>query len=311
MKAASPETLAQTESLDKALTEFHNQQLALGREMSITLASGQDLAFTLPRVRTVANFGSSTLPVTVSGMLTQIADQGGQRKFQLNLSADLSELQQNIFDILSTQLNTSDTCGQRIAIRQAILTPATPAGLLVVRLHFERWICSRAFGQQTSNELAEGDGTVEIKLTASLEAGTSTATATTSPAPNALKIAATFDRIDATGMLAEELRSGSLGDDLRDQAAQALLSASRAGSDLKSALPPALQNSAAIQNVKFQEAGVGGLSLALSGQIQLSNQQADQLASQLNQTLQTKSTPAPALPAPTSPTQTVTTPAPR
>ena len=168
LKAASPEILRAAESLDKALTEFHNQQLALGREMSITLASGQDLAFTLPPVRTVANFGSSTLPVAVSGMLTQIADQGGQRKFQLDLSADLSELQQNIFDILSAQLNTSDTCGQRIAIRQAILTPATPASLLVVRLHFERWICSRAFGQQTSNELAEGDGTVEIKLTASL-----------------------------------------------------------------------------------------------------------------------------------------------
>jgi hypothetical protein len=307
-KGADPEILAHADSLEKAFTEFHNQQLALGREMSITLASGQDLAFTLPPVKSVVRIGSRTLPVAVSGVLTQIAAQEGQRKFKLELSTDLSELQQNIFEILSAQLNTANTCGQRIGIRQAILTPATPASLLVVRLHFERWICTRSFGQQTSNELAEGDGIVEIKLTAALESpgapllassassgsepNASASTAAPTPAPNTLKIAAAFGRINATGMLEEELRSGSLGEDLRDQSAQALLFAARAGSDFKSALPPAVQNSAVIQSVKFQNVGVGGLSIVLEGQIEISNQQADQLASQLNQTLSAQS-PAP------------------
>jgi hypothetical protein len=285
LKAASPQIVAQAESLEIVLTEFHDQQLALGHEMSITLASGQDLAFTLPQVRTVATLGSRTLPVAVSGMLTQIAAQGGQRTFKIELSADLSELQQNIFEVLSAQLNTSDSCGQRIAIRQATLTPATPASLLVVRLHFERWICSRSFGQQTANELAESDGTVEIKLTAAIEPPNAP---TSNPAPNQVKIAGTLGRITATGMLEEELRSGSLGENLRDQAAQALLSASRAGSDFKTTLPLALQNSAVIQAARFQNVGVGGVSLALDGQVEISNQQADQLASQLNQTLSAK-----------------------
>lgn len=285
LKAASPEIVAQAESLEKVLTDFHDQQLTLGREMSITLASGQDLAFTLPQVRAVATLGSRTLPVAVSGMLTQIAAQGGQRTFRLELSADLSELQQNIFEVLSAQLNTSDTCGQRIAIRQATLTPATPASLLVVRLHFERWICNRSFGQQTANELAESDGTVEIKLTVAMETPN---TPTPNSTPNAVKIAATLGRITATGMLEEELRSGSLGESLRDQAVQALLSASRAGSDFKTALPLALQTSAVIQAARFQNVGVGGVSLVLDGQIEISNQQADQLASQLNQTLSAK-----------------------
>jgi hypothetical protein len=291
-KAATPEVLAYAESLEKTFTELHNQQLALGREMSITLASGQDLAFTLPQVRSVVTIASRTLPVAVSGVLTQIAAQGGQRKFQLEISADLSELQPNIFDILSAQLNTSNTCGQRIAIRQAILTPATPASLLVVRLHFERWICARSFGQQTSNELAEGDGSVEIKLTAALEGASTSTPGTAVPPPNTLKITAALGRVNATGMLEEELRSGSLGEELRDQAVQALSSAARAGSDFKTALPPTVQNSAAIQSVKFQDVGVGGLRLVLDGQIEISNEQADQLANQLNQTLQTQSLPA-------------------
>ena len=101
-----------------------------------------------------------------------------------------------------------------------------------MRLHFERWTCTQTFGQQTSNELAEGEGTVEIKLTAAVEN------------PNTLKIAASFGRIDATGMMGEALRSGSLGEDLRDKVVRSVLSAAQSGSDFKVALPPAVQNSA-------------------------------------------------------------------
>jgi hypothetical protein len=280
-KAASPEVASLADGLGKALTDFYNQQLALGREMSITLASGQDLAFTLPRVKSAVSIGPRTIPVDVSGMLSQVAAQGGQRTFKLELVADLSDLQQHIGEILSAQLDTADTCGQRVSIRQAALTPATPASMLKVWLHFERWMCTRTLGQQTSNELAEGDGTVEIKLTATVEN------------PNTLKLATAFGRIDATGMLAESLRSGSLGDDLRDQVGRSVLSAARAGSDFKVALPPAVQNSAVIESAKFQDVGVGGLSIVLEGHIEISNEQAEQLASQLNQALSAQGTHAP------------------
>ena len=288
-KAAGPEVATLAASLDKAILDFYNQELALGREMSITLASGEDLAFILPRRQSSVSIGRQTIPVDVSGLLSQIAAQGGQRTFRLELVADLSDLQQNIGEVLRAQLDTSETCGQRVAIRQATLTPAAPASLVRVWLHFERWACTRTPGQQisaqpTSAELAEGDGTVEIKLTVAVEQ------------PNTLKLAATLGRIDATGMLAESLRSGSLGDDFRDQIAGSVLAAARAGSDFKTTLPPAVQNSAVIQSAKFQNVGAGGLSVVLEGQIEITNEQAEQLATQLNQALSAQGTPPGATP---------------
>jgi len=280
VKAARPEVAAHAESLDKVLADFRDQQLALGREMSIVLATGEDLAFTLPQVKSPVNIENRTIAVTVSGVLSQTAAQGGQRTFKLELISDLSDLQQNITELLRAQLDASPTCGQRVAIQRATLTPTTPASLLVVQLHFERWTCTRTYGQQTSNELAEGDGTVEIKLTAALEK------------PNTLKVAAAFGRIDAAGMMGEALRSGDLGEDLRDKAAKSVLAAARAGSDFKTALPPAIQNSAIIQSARFQDVGVGGLSVVLDGQIEISNEQATQLASQLNQALSAQGVPA-------------------
>ena len=100
-----------------------------------------------------------------------------------------------------------------------------------------------------------------------------------------LVIKPSFGHIDATGMLGEELRSGALGEDLQDKAAQSVLLAAQAATDFKTALPLAVQNSATIQSAKFREVGVGGLGVVLNGQVEISNEQADQLAKQLNQTL--------------------------
>jgi hypothetical protein len=282
-KAAGPEISSNAESLDKTLTDFSNLQLALGREMSITLSTGEDLAFTLPQVKLSISLQNSKIPVTVSGTLSQIAAQGGQRTFKLELIADLTDLQQNITDLLRSQLDSSETCGQRVSIKQARLTPAAPAGLLVVRLHFERWMCLRGSGQQTSTELAESDGTVEIKLTAAIE----------KEKQNTLAVNAAFGRIDATGMLSDELHSGALGADLQDKAAQLVLLGARAGTDFKMVLPAAVQDSATLQGVKFRDFGVGGLGVVLEGQVEISNEQANQLARQLNQTLSAQQAPAP------------------
>jgi hypothetical protein len=279
LKAADAEVAARAGSLGKALSDFYKQQLALGREMSITLANGQDQAFTLPPANHPVSIANQTIGVPVSGTLAQIAAQGGKRTFTLELIADLSDLQQNIADLLRAQLDSSENCGQRVAIREATLMPSTPASRVIVRLHFERWTCSRTFGQQTSNELAEEDGTIEIKLTAAVEK------------PNTLKIVASFGRIDATGMMDDALRSGSLGEQLRDAVAQSVLAAAQAGSDFKITLPPAVQNSATLQSARFQDTGVGALSLLLDGQMEISNEQADLLASQLNQALSAQGTP--------------------
>lgn len=277
-KASAAELASRAENLGKALTDFSSQQLALGREMSITLANGQDLAFALPQVNHPVDIAHQTIEVGVSGALLQIAAQAGQRTFKLELTANLSDLQQNITELLRAQLNTLEGCGQRVAIQRAMLTPSSPAGLLVLQLHFERWTCSRPLGQQSAAELAEGDGTVEVKLTASVEK------------PNALKVVATFGRIDASGMMAEALRSGSLGDDVRAAIAQSVLSAAQSASDFNVALPSAVRNSAVIQSARFQDAGAGILILLLNGEIEMSNEQANQLASQLNQALSAQGT---------------------
>jgi len=279
LKAAGSEVAARAESLGKALTDFYNQQLTLGREMSITLANGRDLVFTLPSASHPVSVANQTIAVPVSGELAQIAAQGGQRTFKLELTANLTDLQQNITELLRAQLDTSDDCGQRIAIRQATLAPSTPTGLLIVKLHFERWTCSQMFGKQTSNELVEGDGTVEIKLTASVEK------------PGTLRITAAFGRIDATGMMGEALRSGSLGENLRNMAAQSVLTAAQTASGFKTTLPPAVQNSAVLQSARFQDTGVGTLTILLDGQLEISNEQADALANQLNQALSAQGTP--------------------
>jgi hypothetical protein len=72
---------------------------------------------------------------------------------------------------------------------------------------------------------------------------------------------------------------------MRDAIAQSVLTVVENSADLKTTLPPAVQNSAVVQSARFQDAGVGVLTLRLDGQIQISNEQADQLASQLNQAL--------------------------
>ena len=291
MKVAGSEVAARAESLGKALTDFHNQQLALGREMSITLANGQDLAFNLPPASHPVSIANQPIAIPVSGEMTQISAQGGQRTFKLEMTANLTDLQQNITELLRAQLDTSDNCGQRVAIQQATLAPSTPAGLLIVKLHFERWTCAQMFGKQTSNELVEGDGTVEIKLTASVEkAGTSADTSADTSSAR-LKITAAFGRIDATGMMGEALRSGSLGENLRSTVAQSVLTAAQTGSNFKTTLPPAVQNSAVLQTARFQDTGVGTLTLLLDGQLEISNEQADALASQLNQALSAQGTP--------------------
>ena len=286
-KAAAPEINSNAESLDKTLTDYSNLQLALGREMSIALATGEDLAFTLPQVKQSISVQNSKIPVAVSGTLSQIAALGAQRTFKLELVADLTDLQQNITDLLRSQLDSFETCGQRVSIKQARLSSAAPASLLVVRLHFERWMCLHTSGQQTSTELAEGDGTVEIKLTAAVEKEKD------KEKQNALAIKTALGRIDATGMLSDELHSGALGQDLQDRAAQLVLSGARVGTDFKIVLPAAVQNSATLQGVRFRDLGVGGLGVVLEGQVEISNEQANQLASQLNQTLSAQQAPAP------------------
>ncbi len=256
-------------NLDTALASFSNAQLALGREMGITLASAQDASFNLPLVKNPVNLGGRTISVAASGVLAQTAAQGDLRTFRLDSTLDLTDLQQNITTIMNAQLREGSACGERLGLRSANILPAPPASLLVLQLHFERWLCA---GQSSPTELAESDGSVEVKLTPSVQNA-------------ALQMAAEFSRIDATGMMADDLRSGDLGDDLRDKVSKSMLLAVQTGGDFKTTLPPSLQNAATLGTAKFQDGGAGILRMLLTGQVRISNEQATALANQLNQAL--------------------------
>ena len=256
-------------SLDTALASFSSEQFALGREMGITLASAQDVTFNLPAVKDRADVGSRSIAVVASGVLSQTEAQGNLRTFRLDSNLDLTDLQQNITAIVNAQLREGSACGERLGLRSANILPAPPASVLVLQLHFERWLCA---GRSSPTELAESDGSVTVKVTPSVQNST-------------LTMAATFSRIDASGMMADDLRSGDLGDDLRDRVAKLLLLVVQSGADFKSTLPQSLQNAASLESAKFQDGGAGILRMALSGQVQLSNEQATLLANQLNQAL--------------------------
>lgn len=288
-EAASADLTAHAGTLEKALTDFSSAQLALGREMGITLASGQDVAFTIPKVRNQVSIGRRTIAVDVASALSQTASEGDQRSFQVETTVDLSDLQHSITEVLNAQLYSTG-CGERLSVNRATIGPATPASTLTLQLHYERWSCLRLPGQSGMTELAESNGNVEIKLTPTVGGS------------NVLRLTAELKRIDATGIMADDLRSGDLGDTLREKVSSAVLPAVLVGANFKATMPGALQNGVTLQSARFQDPSSSGLKAVLQGQVRLSNDQVSLLASELNQTLSAQGTPAPATPtAPAAP----------
>ena len=278
--AAKPDSEPLTDSatsLDKELANFQSVQLALGTEMGILLsADGQDLTFNLPPATTTIQVSGQSLSIPSSGAMSRSSVENGQNVFRLNLTDDLSDLQQNISSILRADLNRDPRCGERIEIKQATLTPMIPTSLVVVNLHYERWICQ---GPAGSMEVADSDGDLEVKLTPSLEATTG------------LRLASEVTRVHAEGLLRDLLRSGELGVTLRDQIAASVLDTMQKCTDLSTRLP--LNAPATIQNVEFQDAGADQLTLIIQGQLQLSDDQTQQLAQQLKQRVSAQGTPVP------------------
>jgi hypothetical protein len=264
---------ASAAALDQALSSFQNQQLALGRDMGILLSDSQELVLNLPKVTNSITVAGQSVSIPASGAVSRSSAENSPNLFSLKLTADLSDLQQNITGILRSALNRSPRCGDHIEIQQASLTPLAPASLVVAHIHYERWICPPGPSWQSPMEAVAGDGTLEVKLTTSLEPNTG------------LGLVSEITRVDADRLLRDLLRSGDLGVTLREQITASLLSAMQKGTDFKSTLPPAAQPSAILQKAQFQDAGADQLNLVLEGQLQFTEEQAEQFATQLKQRL--------------------------
>jgi hypothetical protein len=266
-KAVGPALVASTQNLERALASFQSQQRHLGEEMSIGASgNGQDSAFNLPPVKNSVNFSNLSITTITSGIISQSAVEGGQSTYKLKLTTDLSDLQQNIADLLRTQLNKADPCGERIEIHNATLTPQGPVGLVVVQLHYERWTC---LGKATMNEMMEGNGTIEVKLNPLVGQDAD------------LRLTAQMGRVDAQGMIGELLRSGSLGDTLRDKITETVLSAVRQGGDFKAMLPPSAQGYATLRRAQFESTGSGKILAVLDGEIRVPTEKAAALTAEL------------------------------
>jgi hypothetical protein len=242
-------------------------------------AGGQELSFKIPPVKIPVNIENQPIAITASGLISRVAAERGQNVFKLELIADLSDLQQNITQVLRSQLDRSERCGERIAIQNATLTPFAPASVVVARLHFERWTCIKILGKERPNKLIGGNGTIEVKLTPAVEDDIT------------LRLVPEIGRIDAEGPLGELLRSGALGAALRERITKALLAAMQKGTNFKATLPPVAQDYATIQNAQFQDGGSGNLTVVLDGEIRITNDQVKLLANQLKERLSSQGGP--------------------
>jgi hypothetical protein len=266
-------------SLDKEFAGFQNEQLALGREMSILFpAPGENVTFSLPTVTNSINIADQPVTFPISSALSQTSAVNGANFFSVKMVADLSDLQQNITGILRAQLNRSPRCGERIAIQDATLTPLAPASLVAIQLHFERWSCPFGSGGAGSTELVDAEAEIDIKLTPLVDP------------KSGLSLVSEIDHVKAEGALRNSLGSGDLGVMLREQTSAALVSALQKGADFKATLPPTAHESATLQKAQFEDSGANQLSLILDGQLQFSDEQAKQFAAQLKQRLSAQGT---------------------
>ncbi|HEX4424373.1 MAG TPA: hypothetical protein VH079_03170 [Terriglobales bacterium] len=266
-------TANSVEEIDKALANLQSGEAALGNEMSIVLPSaGEGLAWNLPPVTNTIEVAGQSIAISASGTVAQTSAED-DHNFSLKLTADLSDLQREIADILRTQLSRSPRCGERFEIQNATLTPLGKSGIVTVHLHYERWFCAPGQGSEIPSELVSGDGSVEIKLTASVEQNIS------------WHLVSEIGRVDGDGFLHEMLSSGILGNILRDQISASVLSILQKGTNLKTALPPSGQGLATTTKAQFEDDGAGRLSLVLEDRLLFSSEQAKQFTTQLKQSL--------------------------
>jgi hypothetical protein len=265
-KLMAPSVAASAQRVATALATFRARELDLGEEMSIGTSNGGMESFDIPAVRNSLKIGDQSITVTTSGVISKNPEEPGKNIFSVQLTSDLSDLQRNMTDVLRSKLDKSETCGERISTHSATLTPRLQQSTAVLQLHYERWSCR---GRDNVSEIVDGNGTIEVKLTPSVG---NTAQ---------LQLAAEIGRVDAAGLLGDMLRSGSLGEALRDQLTEVVLSALREGVNFKELLPSTARQSATLQAAHFQSTGSGRLFLAMEGTFQLSNDEVNALTTEL------------------------------
>lgn len=234
-------------------------------------AHAQGVVFKTPAVKIPVDVKGQPVSISASAILTITSSQN-QKILNLELRGDLSDLQQNLTSILSSEMNKDDHCGERLTIQNATLVPVDPASIATIFLHYERWGCVKVFGKQEAKKLVGGDAQVQIKLTPQIDENNTE-----------LRLVPEMGHIQADGSLGELLRAGPLGEMIRNKVQSPVSSALQRGANLKATLPPSVRDYASIQNAEFKDGGGGILLVVLDGQVHVTPQQVQDLTSQLKQ----------------------------
>jgi hypothetical protein len=242
--------------------------LAIGA--SPLFATAQNAVFKIPPVKIPLDIKDQPITITASAILTLTTKDRNLRILNIQLTGDLSELQRNLTNLLSSQLDKDDRCGERVAIQNATLNPSQPASVAVVQLHVERWACVKVLGKQAAKKLLGGDAQIQIKLTPAIDKDSTE-----------LRLVPEVGDIQADGSLGELLRSGALGDTIRDKIRSSILSALQKGTNLAATLPLAVQGYVTIQNAEFRDAGDGSLLVVLDGEARITQEQVKLLSEQV------------------------------
>ena len=238
------------------------------------LANDQTMTFKIPLVKIPLNIKDQKIIIAASALITLRTKSQGLNILNLQLSADMSDLQQNLTEVLASELDKNDQCGDRIAIEHATLIPAEPAALATVQLHYERYACAKVFGKQQTKRLVGGNAVMPLKLTPAVEQDNTQ-----------LRLIPEVGAIQADGSLGELLRSGTVGEMLQEKIRKAILNALQKGTDLSATLPPAAQNNVTIQGAEFKDGGSGRLVVFLAGEIRATNEQIQALSKQVKERL--------------------------
>jgi hypothetical protein len=235
-------------------------------------AAAQSAVIRVPPVKIPLDVKDQPIAITASAILTLSSKDRGQQTLNVQLTGDLSELQRNLTALLSSELDKDDHCADRIAVENATLAVAEPAAVAAVQLHVERWACVKVLGKQVTKKLIGGDAQIRIKLTPQIDDNNTS-----------LRLVPEVEDIQADSSLGEVLRSGALGDTIREKIRSAILSALDKGTNLAAVLPPAVQGYVTIKEAEFKDGGDGRLLAVLDGEARISQEQVHLLTGQLKE----------------------------
>jgi hypothetical protein len=245
------------DGLRKALANFRNEQDGLAVEMGIVTSEGADeVAFTMPARKSSLTIGGQAIALSTSAVVMRAT--GADGLYKVEATTDLSDLQDNFSGVLGAMIDRDERCGERIRVQQATLDPDIPLSKAMARLHYERWVCSAGYGG--TREVSEGNATVNMKLTAGLDAS------------GQVGISTEIEQVEADRFFEDLLKSGELGAQLRAKTSAAVMAAL---ASVKTAVPGA--EGATARSVRFVSPREGELSVVVGGELRMSAEQAKEM----------------------------------